>query len=351
VGALGTDHSNPIYGGLADFSNAGPNDFYNPQTHQTITGVRAAVSICAPGTDLILAAYVGSTGANSGGNLFDLTGIDPSLYNQLYFTGAGGTSFSSPVVAGGAALVVDAGYANFGGGKAVDGRVVKAVLLNSANKPAGWTNNTVNVGGVLKTTQGLDWNFGAGALNLDKGYDQYLSGTTDVPGLTGGTVHNLGWDYGHASLGLSNDYFLENSLHQGDTLTATLTWFVNVFFNSSATADANDNFSDSDLHNTYFDQMDLQVWLLNGGVPTTLIADSTSPYNNVDHLFFSIPQDGMYAVRVSWLGDTYDLTGSAPQGNDYAVAWSAATPVPEPTTLVMILSPTMALLLRRSRKN
>jgi len=64
VGALGTDLSDPRYGYVASFSNTGPNDFYNPQTGVTTHGVRAAVSIAAPGTDLILPAYVGATGAN-----------------------------------------------------------------------------------------------------------------------------------------------------------------------------------------------------------------------------------------------------------------------------------------------
>src|SRR6185295_12384540 len=142
VGALTGDQTVPKYSQLADFSNTGPNDFYNPQTGLTIKGVRAAVSISAPGTNLILPAYVGATGANISGTLFDTTGISPSDFDKLYFIDVEGTSFASPIVAGGAALVVDAGYANFGTPQAVDGRVIKAVLLNSADKPFGWTNNT-----------------------------------------------------------------------------------------------------------------------------------------------------------------------------------------------------------------
>ncbi len=347
VGALGTDLTTPVYSQLATFSNTGPNDFYNPQTGQTIPGVRAAVSICAPGTDLILPAYVGSTGANSSGTLFDLTGIDPSQYNQLYFVGVAGTSFASPIVAGGAALIDDAGYVNFGTAHAVDGRVVKAVLLNSADKLPGWTNNSTMVNGVLTTAQGLDWNQGAGALDLNKAYDQYLSGTTDTPTLTGGTVHNLGWAFGHVAKGTPNNYFLDTPLHQGDVVTATVDWFVDVYFNTSAVADpVTDNFADADLHNTYFDQLDLQVWLMSGGIPTTLIADSTSPYNNVDHLYFAVPSDGMYDVRVSWLGSTYDIGDSSPQADDYGIAWSV-TPAPEAGTMGVLAVGVLGLMRRR----
>lgn len=41
VGALESDTYNSVYGQVASFSNTGPNDFYNPQTGATITGVRA----------------------------------------------------------------------------------------------------------------------------------------------------------------------------------------------------------------------------------------------------------------------------------------------------------------------
>jgi hypothetical protein len=348
VAALGTDLSTPKYGAIADFSNTGPNSFYNPVTGLVTPNVRAAVSIAAPGTDLILAAYTGATGTNSSGTLFDTSAFPPEDLNKLYFQGAGGTSFASPIVAGGAGLVVDAGYANFGGGVAVDGRVVKAVLLNSARKTTGWTNNTVNVGGVLTTAQGLDWNVGAGALDLNAAYDQYLTGTTNDVSITGGTVHDHGWAFGHVALGAPNDYFINTPLLQGTRITATLTWFVPVYFNTAATADPlTDAFSDTDLHDLYFDQLGLQVWLTDGaGLPTTLVADSHSPYNTVDHLYFDAPQDGTYAIRVSFLGTTYDLLGDSPLADDYALAWS----VPEPLTAPLLVLGVVGLCVRRVRR-
>ncbi|HUO08215.1 MAG TPA: S8 family serine peptidase [Phycisphaerae bacterium] len=347
VGALGDDTTQPPYQNLASFSSTGPNNFYNPATGQTIPGVRAAVSIVAPGSNLTLPAYTGATGTNSDGSLFDTTGFPPSDLNKLYFTQAAGTSFASPLVAGGASLVVDAGYSRFGGGHAVDGRVIKAVLLNSADKTPGWTNNTTLVNGVLTTTQGLDFNTGAGALNLNKAYDQYLSGTAGL-NLNGGSIHPLGWAFGHVAASTPNDYLLDTPLHAGDTFTATLTWFVNTYFNTSATADPTaDNFSDADLHQTYFDQLDLQVWQVANGQLSTLIADSTSPYNNTDHLYFTIPSDGNYALRISYLGTTYDLFGTSPHADDYGLAWSDVA-VPEPASLPLLLGG-FAFLIRRRR--
>ena len=350
VAALGTDTDLPPYQTQASFSNAGPNDFYNPATGQTIPGVRAAVSIAAPGTDLILAAYTGATGTNSDGTLFDTSGIPTSDLNQLYFTGAAGTSFASPTVAGGAALVVDAGYANFGGGVAVDGRVVKAVLLNSASKTPGWSNNAVMVNGVLTTTQGLDFNVGAGALNLNAAYDQYLSGSSNTTGLGGGRVHPLGWAYGHVAAGSPNNYVFDTILHAGDTFTSTLDWFIPTFFNSSAVADPDtDNFSDADLHETYFDVLDLQLWTVINGQLTTLVADSHSPYNNVDQIYMTIPADGTYAVEVSWWGTTYDVDGTSPQADDYGLAWADVAAVPEPASVTLLVG-AVPLLMRRRRR-
>ena len=346
VGAMGDDTTVPPYISRAPFSNAGPNDFFNPQTGTTITGVRAAVSICAPGSDLILPAYVGSTGSNMNGDLFDLTGISPDDYNRLYFLGVNGTSFASPIVAGGASLLVDVGHA-LGGGNAIDGRVIKAVLLNSADKPAGWTNNSLNFFGILKTAQGLDWNLGAGSMNLNRAYEQFLFGNIDVPGTGGGTIHTIGWDFARVTAATPNNYFIDTPLTKGDMLTATLTWFIHQHFNTDAIADPDtDEFSEDDLHATYFDQLGLQVWRVVGGQLTTLIADSTSPYNNTGHLHFAIPEDGNYAIRVAWVDVTYNIGSSSPGADDYALAWSVVT-IPEPATLSLFLP---LLLIRRRRR-
>ena len=83
--------------------------------------------------------------------------------------------------------------------KAVDGLVVKATLLNSARKIPGWTNNAENINGVYTTHWGLDIRTGAGALDLNRAYDQYLLGDTDLPGLAPGPIHKMGWDYGRVS--------------------------------------------------------------------------------------------------------------------------------------------------------
>jgi len=344
VGALASDVTNPPFSTLADFSSTGPNDFYNPVTRITTYGVRPGVSIVAPGTNLYLATYAGQTGTNSDGHLFDGSGLTPAdlakYAAQLYFTAAAGTSFASPIVAGGAALVVDAGYATFGGGESIDGRVIKAVLLNSADKPDGWTNHSSNVGGVQVTTQSLDYRYGSGALNLNRAYDQYLSGTANLPGLTGGTVDPLGWDYGQVAEGTPNVYAINTALHGGQILTVTLDWFVNRSLNASDL----DNPVAADV---CFDRLDVEIWSVVDGVLTARLAAAQGVYNNVDHLYFSLPTDGHYALEVLWAGNIYDVLGNSPHLDDYGLAWAV---VPEPASLGLLLMGAVALLRRRTRR-
>ena len=348
VGALMSDTTDPAYSQVASFSNHGPNDFYNPVTGVTIPNVRPGVDIVAPGTNLYLATYVGQSGANGDGQLFDIPGNPPNIY----LVAAAGTSFASPIVAGGAALIVDAGYQVLGGGTAVDGRVVKAVLLNSAKKLPGWTNNPSMVNGVETTTQSLDYYQGAGELDLNRGYDQFLGDTTDLPALSGGTVGNIGWDFGEvlqdpvSPKGYAQRLFYSSIAGGRVALTVTLDWFIDRSLDSSALADPSapdDAFSAADVS---FDQLDLQIWSTDAlGNFLTELAAAPGGFNNVDHLYYLLPADGYYGIRVLWAGNIYDVAGNTPKIDDFGLAWY----VPEPGSLALIGFSAIALV-RRSRR-
>jgi hypothetical protein len=316
VGALSSDTSSPPYSRVATFSNTSPNDFYNPVKDTTKVGVRSAVDIVAPGDNLTLAYYGGISGGHT-------SGTDPSGGLPYYYAlDMAGTSFAAPIVAGAAGLLVDVGYDRYGGGNSIDGRVIKAVLMNSADKTPGWNNAQVLSHSVITTTQGLDLNTGAGALNLTHAFSQYTAGTTDVPGLGGGTVQAIGWDYGQVSRGTPNDYIIDHILHAGDTMTATLSWFVNRSFDPITQTASDVQFSD----------LDLQVWHVLNGLPDRLIAQSISSYNTSEHLYFPLPGDGDYMIRVLWAGENYDLAGNTPDSEFYGLAWSA----PEPGTWLLL---------------
>lgn len=344
VAALGTDTDTVPYNRASDFSSRGPNDYYDPTGFDpVIPGVRARIDIAAPGQDLTLAI---PTPAGESGN-------------QWYLSHQAGTSFAAPIVAGGASLVVDAGKALYAGNdRAIDGRVVKAVLLNGADKTEGWDNGQQNFGGVTITTQSLDYATGAGRMNLDRTYDQYVdplhggragttdvSGTTDVFGedctITGGDcalghVDRIGWDFGWSNEFRQNTYFIDGLLSAGETLTATLDWFADIDPGSLA------NFSGAG----YKHLANLDLWVFRYDPFTNAILDtvamSMSIYNQVEHLSFLLPDSGYYGLQVRNVGDLWNFSGAT--GEYYGLAWSV---VPEPGTLLLFLGGVPWLVRRR----
>jgi len=318
---------------VAGFSSRGPMDFgYLPggSSPAVVVGnVRAAVDIAAPGASLVAAFYGGQTGGN---NTTLPLSIDEGSVPTDY-SGVNGTSFSSPIVAGGAALVASAAKTLSplaSNPDASESVVVKALLLNGADKTAGWNNGqqTTVVGSstAVVTSQGLDWAVGAGRMNLDTTFDLQVNGQTDVAGTASGSqgpVVKTGWDYGGSVVGVSNDYVISEWLRGGTTFTATLAWMRNRFFDNSLL-----EYADVAQAN-----LDLSVWELDGSNAfATLVARSESLYNTTEHLSFTLPRSGFYGLRIEYPLNTFDNTtgniwGNASNPQNYGVAWQA---VPEP---------------------
>ena len=307
VGGLTSDTTSPPYDARTPASAYGPNSFWNPATLAIVPLAIPSVDIAAAGTNITLPFYGGTTGGNTGGTL--QTG------SNLYSQNTTGTSFAAPQVAGGAALIIDAGKALFGGGPAIDGRVVKSVLLNSATKTPGWDNQQFMFGSILSTARSLDYHVGAGRLNLARAYTQYTGGTTDVPGLgAGGTpVEPIGWDFAQVAQNAPTDYRLAEPLRAGTTLTVTLNWFVDNAYNA-----ATDTVIDQSL-----DNLDLEVWRVtrDQSVPDVLVARAVGSYNNVEHLAFALPGTAQYMLRVRWTSEVFD-TVNDPNQELFGLAWS-----------------------------
>jgi hypothetical protein len=323
------------------FSNGGPNDYSDPTVAGgIISAARQVVDIAAPGENFSTAYYGGETGGNGAGLFGAANG--PAGGPNWYTRNVSGTSFAAPTVAGGAALLYDAAYAVLGATPdARDARVMKAVLMNSADKTLDWDNGQAahpNGNGGVLTTQGLDNRVGAGRLNLTQAYSQLLGGTTDVAGVGQGllgTVDPTGWDFGLVREGTENDYLLDGVLQAGALVNATLSWF-----RDRATVGTT-NFSDSS-----YDNLDLQLWEASGGAAVNLIAESTSLYNNNEHFSFMLPKSGEYLLRVHWATEIFDLVGDA-NSEHYGLAWAAE--VPEPGTMVLLALAIPSLLMARRR--
>jgi Subtilase family len=328
------------YDVVSSFSNGGASDYSDP-AGAFINQARQVIDIAAPGENFSVAYYGGQTGGNGPSVSGPANG--PSGGPDWYTRNISGTSFASPTVGGGAALLYDAAYGMLGATPdARDARVMKSVLMNSADKTLDWDNGQMthsNGNGGVMTTRGLDDNVGAGRMNLNRAFDQLLGGTTDVAGLPHGLlglVDPIGWDFGEVTEGLATDYLINGVLQAGSMFTSTLTWF-----RDRTSLDVT-NYTDAS-----YDNLDLELWSIVGGSPLSLISESASIYNNTEHFQFAIPSTGLYMLRVRWNNELFDVVNDA-NIEQYGLAWAVAA-VPEPGTFMLLLLSALALTALRIR--
>jgi len=222
----------------------------------------------------------------------------------------GATSFSTPYVAGAAAVLMQAGLRGDGGShtnSADDIRTVKALLLNGAIKPVGWTNHPPSP---------LDTLYGAGILNVFNSYEQLSGGqhgyivstivstnSPHPPTGASGTIGALsGWDFNTNSSSSSSDginhyYFnVTNGLNQAAfTATATLVW-------------------NRQRNQTNINNLDLFLY---DAVSSNLVAASTSAVDNVEHLWLPQLPQGRYDLQVLKHGGPNTVSNN----ETYALAW------------------------------
>jgi hypothetical protein len=268
-----------------------------------ISGVGNGGAVNPPAT-----CYNGiGVGAYGGGSSTGPT-LDNGRAKPDIMAPAGETSFSTPQVAGAAAVLMQAGLRGDGSSdtnSAADIRTVKALLLNGAVKPADWTNGAASP---------LDARYGAGVLNVFNSYKQLTGGkhgyivSTSVstggahpPTGASGTVSTLsGWDFNtntssSSSDGVNHYYFnVTNGVSNAAfTVTATLVW--------------NRQRNQTNINN-------LNLFLYNAA-NSNLVAVSTSAVDNVEHIFVPNLAQGRYDLQVWKAGgsfvsssETYALT-------------------------------------------
>ncbi len=326
VGSLGgTDFLQP-----SEFSSRGVADFFNPVSGETLTGVRSAVDIAAPGERMFLAAYLG----NQGGIAASIPDIveQPSPTDQ-YFLNMDGTSFAAPIVAGGVALLKDAANTLLVGNlEAMDTRVIKSVMMAGSRATAGWDNgqNATN-----ETTQALDARSGAGALDLVAAADVFYFGTTGDPA-TG--IKAMGWDSSTVNLGANFEYVFASGFSKSMAVTVALNWF------SVRDFDANTG-NGSDVA---FSNLDLEVWSVDSsGQFLARVGESNSIYNNTEFLRIDSLDAGRYGFRVLFDSKVFDMTNAVTE-ETFGLAWRAV-PIPEPASAMLAALGGLWILLRRRR--
>ncbi len=195
---------------------------------------------------------------------------------------ADSTSDSTPLVAGAATILDQAGLRGDGGtatNSATTARTLKALLLNGALKPVDWTNGSAFP---------LDARYGAGVLNVFESYKQltggqhaYIAsssvptGSAHPPTSAANNISSLfGWDFNtntssSADDGINHYYFnlvTNNATNATFTGTATLVW-------------------NRQQNKTAINELDLYLYNV---ATTNLIARSSNTVDNVKHIF--IPQ-------------------------------------------------------------
>lgn len=328
VGALGGPTN---YSTVASFSSRGPlqtawYDGTNISVYGGGIASRAGVDLVAPGSDIVMPVQITS--------------------NSISYYSIAGTSFATPLVAGGAALLDSTAKTSFSASitnAATRSEVITAVLMNSADKLPGWDNGQQIVDGVITTTQALDWAMGAGRMNLNAAFAQYTTSAVITTGSgmsqTGFTapIESVGWAFGTASLGGHNDYQFLNQLFGGQQLSVTLAWMRDRTWNSQI----------ADYVDVAQAELDLMIYRITSD-GELLIAQSISPVGTVQELSFLLSDPGTYGIRVGYSTNLFDFSG-AYAVQDYGLAWLAQG-VPEPGGWALFVTAAGVLLFYSRKK-
>ena len=303
------------------------------------------------------------------------------------------TSYSAPVVSGVATLMEQAGRGTdlaapvglcasdssiANGGvtayttAATDIRTVKALLLNGAVKPVGWTNSySVNNGAYTynaATTNAvtpLDPRYGSGVVNAYNSYENLAGGEHNFTAATAQSIASLPSATSAPTANFSGSY----SEAASSTNPAAITGWNLASIAATTTSNAVENY-DFNLIGTSQNSWDLTAtltWNKNynaGGINHLMlfllnsagqkVAGSTSMLDNVQQininpaLGINSLAPGQYDLAVEMLGGVNAISTS----DTYALAWNFVDPttVPEPAALAIFATGLGMFMLPRKRK-
>jgi len=304
------------FANLGDPSSSGNSAIAGVESN---VGARRAISLLAPGSEVML------------------IGLDGSM------TTSSGTSFAAPHVTATVALLQEYGDRQLRNQCqtkhcalpwSLDARrheVMKAILINSADKiKDNGDGLTLGMSRTILDKANQTWlesdayrdrtiplsiQMGAGQLNAFRAYQQFSPGqwSPEQP------VPAIGWDY--RSVGVSTmpvrDYVLDKPLQAGSFVSITLTWDRLVELetaNQNGEFEMGGQFRDRGLNT-------LSLYLLRAE-DTDLrqsIWSSVSDVDSVQHIFHRIPKTGRYKIRVVFQRQVNEPTQT------YALAWWTVT--------------------------
>jgi hypothetical protein len=238
------------------------------------------------------------------------------------------TSFTTPIVSGGAALMLETA-ASLGPGNenASRSEVIKAVLLAGALHRPGWTNNPFTIG-ILRgiATKPLDDVYGADLLNVNRSHliltGGEHEGTTAPPG--GDPVNFAGWDLAQVDPGQSLYHRVHLPADAGE-VSVLITWHRHVVVPFGSTNWSTANF---ELHLWRVDEQgDLQPLTGDPGLGYWQVGNvvSRSSIDNIEHLYVQDVLAGEYAIEVR----RTDGLAAEPDW-DVALAWLFPEPPADP---------------------
>jgi hypothetical protein len=254
-----------------------------------VSGIGNSGAVNSPGTaynGLGVGAFGGSSAigpTSDGRSKPDITAPITAPYIQ--------TSFSTPLVAGVAAILIQAGARSDGGAgtasDAIDLRTVKALLLNGAEKPDGWTNGP---------TRPLDARYGAGILDILNAYRQLLGGKHGPTASTSNLVESA-----HPPLAATNPIATRRGWNLG-TVSSSVAWdgVHHYGFDLAPATNRTFNFVATLVwlrQRTKSAINDLDLFLYNSD-DSTVVASSLSAVDNVEHVFATNLPSGRYDLQV-----------------------------------------------------